>query len=105
MGNVVFEWDGRLGIEVPVLHAAWESLHWDERSAILAKWEEIRGMIPDRIKVLERDIVAKQNALYDEEQFEASCRLNSEIAELASIINDLHLWYNIHQEMDAKIHH
>ncbi len=53
--------------------------------------------IPDRIKELEHYINAKQHHLNNEEDFEISCKLNSEIADLASIINDLWLWYRLTQ--------
>jgi hypothetical protein len=44
---------------------------------------------------LEGTINVKQAALRDELNFKRSCELNSEIAELASIINDLQIWYRI----------
>ena len=66
--------------------------------AILLKWEQVRGKIPDRIKELEHYINTKQHYLNNED-FEVSCKLNSEIADLASIINDLWLWYRLTQNV------
>lgn len=99
-----FRYDQRLGIEVPVLHQDWESLTESERTDLLHKWEGIRGRIPERIFELERSIIAKQNWLETEEHFPTSCRLNSEIAELASCITDLHLWFRSGQELSVKGH-
>lgn len=65
--------------------------------------EDTRG-IPDRISELETQINRRQDQLADEENFELSCKLNSEIADLASIINDLWLWYRANQEIGGKLH-
>ncbi|MCR8843404.1 hypothetical protein NQ117_06890 [Paenibacillus sp. SC116] len=99
-----FDWDERLQIHTPVLLCEWEHLSAQEQYKLLMQWEIIRGRIPDRIFALERVIMVKQQALYEEDCFEASCRLNSEIAELASAINDLHIWYRTQQDADAKLH-
>lgn len=96
-----FIYDDRLGIELPHLNADWEDISVMDRASILEKWETIRGRIPDRIKELECIIMKKQDQLNYEESFQRSCMLNSEIAALASTINDLHLWYRVNQEMDA----
>ncbi|MFB5663604.1 hypothetical protein [Alteribacillus sp. HJP-4] len=88
-----FQPDGRLGILLPALEMAWHEYEPADQYAILEKWECIRGRIPDRIAEIEEKINTKQARLNIEENFETSCRLNSEIAELASIINDLWIWY------------
>jgi len=100
----VFQFDERLGIHVPALVREWEQYSVSERETILVRWEWIRGKIPNRIMELERIINKKQSQLFDEEDFEVSCRLNSEIAELASQINDLHLWYRTNQEVRTRMH-
>lgn len=46
-----------------------------------------------RIREIEAKIKHKQKELNDEESFEQSCRLNEEISELASIINNLWNWF------------
>ncbi|ALS28979.1 hypothetical protein ABEV74_06580 [Paenibacillus cisolokensis] len=104
MGNYRFVWDERLGIPLPRLEAEWEAYDEDERKAIVEQWETIRGTIPERVLHLERIIVAKQSQLEEEEDFERSCRLNGEIAELASRIHDLHIWYRIDQEVEPRTH-
>ncbi|MFC5451735.1 hypothetical protein [Paenibacillus aestuarii] len=100
-----FEFDERLGIHIPKLEDEWENYNSEVRSDILLRWEQIRGIIPDRIHKLEAVIIVKQNQLDQEDDFLTSCRLNSEIADLASTINDLHLWFRVNQDLEAKIHH
>jgi hypothetical protein len=100
-----FQYDARLGIETPMLEIDWESYPSDVRMDILLHWEQIRGVIPDRIMKLEGTIIYKQNQLDKEDDFPTSCRLNSEIADLASIINDLHLWFRVNQDLESKTHH
>ncbi len=100
-----FIYDEHLGIEVPELQEEWEDIPENMQHAILLKWEQIRGKIPDRIKELEYHINQKQQRLNNEENFEISCKLNSEIADLASIINDLWLWYRLTQHVsEGKAH-
>jgi hypothetical protein len=100
-----FHYDERLGIEIPVLENEWETFSLEARTDLLFRWEQIRGTIPDRIHKLEAVIIMKQNQLDKEDDFPTSCRLNSEIADLASTINDLHLWFRVNQEVDSKLHH
>ena len=99
-----FEMDERLGIRLPILEYEWNEYSAAVRSAILYEWEQIRAAIPDRIRELEREIVHKQSRVDEEDNFEESCRLTYEIAELASRINDLNLWYRVDQDIDAKRH-
>lgn len=94
-----FIYDERLGIHVPSLYNDWEQYNDEIQSQILTDWEDIRGKIPDRIFDLEQLINAKQAKLNNEENFQVSCQLNSEIAELASIINDLWLWFRSSESM------
>lgn len=100
-----FTLNERLGIEVPDLQEDWEEIPEKDQQYILLKWESIRGYIPDRIQELEQAINQKQNQLDHEANFEISCRLNSEIAHLASVINDLWLWYRIHQDISTEKTH
>ena len=60
------------------------------------------GLIPDRIISLEEIINTKQAQLSNETNFELSCQLNHEIADLASIINDLWLWFRTDQDYFRK---
>ncbi|AAT60914.1 conserved hypothetical protein [[Bacillus thuringiensis] serovar konkukian str. 97-27] len=100
-----FLYDEHLGIEIPHLQEDWEDIPEKMQHAILLKWEQVRGKIPDRIKEIEHYINAKQHHLNNEEDFEISCKLNSEIADLASIINDLWLWYRLTQNVsEGKAH-
>lgn len=100
-----FTYDEHLGIEIPDLQEEWEEIPTAVQHAILLKWEQIRGKIPDRIKELEHIINTKQHKLNNEENFELSCKLNTEIADLASIINDLWLWYRLTQNVsEGKAH-
>ncbi|RFU67717.1 hypothetical protein [Bacillus sp. V59.32b] len=100
----IFSFDKRLGISVPLFTKEWKEYSESEQQDVLLLWENIRGGIPDRIKELEQLINRKQAQLSDEYDFSISCLLNSEIAELASTINDLWLWYRVNQNMSEKIH-
>jgi hypothetical protein len=99
-----FSFDHRLGILLPDLPVDWDQFSKETQAEILFHWEQIRGSIPDRISELENEINHKQAQLSDEGDFPHSCRLNSEIAELASIINDLWLWYRANQTLSERIH-
>jgi hypothetical protein len=100
-----FVYDERLDLPLPVLYCEWEEYPQAVQERILLEWEEIRGKIPERILRLERIIIAKQAQLDEEEHFATACRLNWEIAELASRINDLHLWFRANQEIHASSAH
>lgn len=99
-----FVYDERLGIALPLLHVDWDSLTAPERAHLLLEWEHIRGRIPNRIQSLERIITEKQDRLHVEDDFAVSCALNSEIAELASCVTDLHLWFRAGQDLSARGH-
>ena len=100
----LFTYDKRLGIFIPNLPLEWDDYAKSEQHSILAHWETIRGHIPDRIQELESTINRKQTQLSDESNFVLSCQLNTEIAELASVINDLWLWYRADQGISEKMH-
>lgn len=102
--NHFFVWNDRLGIPLPELHQEWERFGEAERTAIVTHWELIRGTIPDRVKAFETIINAKQAQLFEEDNFERSCDINSDIAEYASRINDLLIWYRMNQDIDHKRH-
>lgn len=104
MEGKYFYFNDRLGISVPNLQKEWDEYSAKEQEKILSRWESSRGNIPDRIKTLEEGINHKQEKLYQEENFKKSCILNDEIAELASIINDLWLLYRMDQHIGSKIH-
>jgi hypothetical protein len=104
MVNQFFIWNERLGIELPELNREWDCYNDQEQADIVTRWEVIRGTIPDRVFALERLINMKQAQLYEEEDFETSCTINADIAELASRINDLHIWYRINQEIETRRH-
>lgn len=100
-----FIYDERLGIRIPDTELNFAELSEKVQAEILQEWERIRGRIPDRIYELEQMINTKQAQLNQEEDFIKSCSLNSEISELASTINDLHLWNRINQETtQGKMH-
>lgn len=102
----MFQHDERLGIQVPALKREWHDYSMDEKQEMMHRWEMIRGQIPDRIQELEKTINRKQFELDREEDFEQSCRLNTEISELASIINDLWLWFRTVPDVNSttKLH-
>jgi len=90
-----FVYDERLKLLLPNLDKPLDQYDVCIQEEMLFKWEQIRGTIPDRIKQLEKQIMEKQNQLEEEENFDITCKLNTEIAELASIINDLWIWYRV----------
>ncbi|WP_219836051.1 hypothetical protein [Paenibacillus sp. R14(2021)] len=102
--NHYFTWNDRLGISLPTIEREWEAFSEAERTYIVTQWEDIRGSIPDRVIAFERVINAKQAQLFEEEDFERSCDINLDIAEFASRINDLHIWYRMNQEIESKRH-
>lgn len=99
-----FSFDQRLGILLPEFALEWEQYNKQTQQEILLYWEQIRGSIPDRMAELENIINHKQAQLSNESNFPRSCILNNEIAELASIINDLWIWYRTNQTISAKVH-
>jgi hypothetical protein len=99
-----FTFDTRLGISLPDLKMDWDHYDLETQNTILFHWEQIRGTIPDRIQELESNINSKQAQLSIESNFVRSCELNNDIADLASIINDLWLWYRANQVLSEKVH-
>jgi hypothetical protein len=97
--NKYFTYDPRLHIHLPHLLEEWPAYPSRIQEAILLEWEKLRGTIPDRISEIEEDIEELQASLGQEENFEESCRLNSEISEMASRINDLWIWYRTMPEI------
>lgn len=101
-----FTYNSRLGIPLPVIRSEWEKYEITTQQSILVEWERIRGRIPDRIKEVEDLINKKQEQLNHEEDFKLSCQLNNDIADLASVINDLWIWYRTNQNVSReKVHH
>lgn len=97
-----FVYSERLGIQVPRLATDWDELSLQMQAAVLEQWELIRGAIPERVIRLEAQIRVKQDQLFEEDDFAASCRLNADIADLASRINDLHIWFRTQQDLDME---
>lgn len=99
-----FEFNHRLGISLPVLDKEWEDYSLEDQDQILVGWETHRSDIPARIKEVEQIIEHRQSDLNHEDNFQHSCEINSKICELASIINDLNIWFRIQQDTDRKVH-
>ncbi len=99
-----FIYNERLGIPLPELHIDWEDYSTDEQSSILLEWEEIRSAIPDRIIQLEEQINQKQSQLSEEDNFVTACQLVNDIHDLASVINDLNIWFRVQQDVETKMH-
>ncbi|MBN8191974.1 hypothetical protein JI667_07435 [Bacillus sp. NTK074B] len=102
MRNEFFSYDCRLGILLPVMLKEWPMYSSEEQEVILLEWERVRGTIPDRIREMDGDIERLQEELAQEDDFEQSCRINNEISERASEINDLWLWYRTHPEKTKR---
>ncbi|MBB3108233.1 hypothetical protein FHS18_000261 [Paenibacillus phyllosphaerae] len=102
--NRVFIFNERLGLNLPQLDANWEDYSDEEQASIVEQWEIIRGRIPDLVIRFEHQINVLQIQMNEEDDFDKTCTLNSNIADLASRINDLHIWYRINQELEGKRH-
>lgn len=100
-----FVYDKRLGISIPLLDYDWDEYDDQTQERILLEWENNRGEIPDRIRNLEIEINQKQSQLNIEDNFNRSCELNKDIAELASTINDLWLWFRMNQHLIPEVAH
>ncbi|MDQ6421850.1 hypothetical protein RB620_20690 [Paenibacillus sp. LHD-117] len=100
----IFQWNDRLRLHIPALTKDWERYSLDDRVAIIARWELIRGSIPDRVKEFEAAINRIQAELNEEDSFERSCALTYEIADFASRINDLQIWYRRDQDVESRRH-
>ncbi|MDQ0256865.1 hypothetical protein J2S74_004287 [Evansella vedderi] len=90
-----FQEDERLGISLPKLERTWEDHTLKEQTKILSYWEKERAKIPDRIKELEVLVKGKTNDLLLENDEQRMIELNNEVIYLASIINDLNIWFRI----------
>jgi hypothetical protein len=101
-----FQFSERHGISIPCLAEDWDNQSIEQQTAILARWEMIRGNIPDHIMRFESKIRIKQQQLFEEDDFEQSCLINGDIADLASRINDLNIWFRTQQDLegDSKMH-
>ncbi|QPC47225.1 hypothetical protein [Mangrovibacillus cuniculi] len=90
-----FVYDQRLDLHVPLKTIPWEKLSNDETKAIEVFWETERGKIPTKIKSLDQKMERIQEYLSKEESFKKACEWNDALSNLASIVNDLWLWYRI----------
>ncbi|WP_256756790.1 hypothetical protein [Cohnella sp. WQ 127256] len=104
--NNQFEYSERHGISIPCLDRDWDELKLEHRIGILAHWEMIRGNIPEHIMRFEAIIRIKQQKLFEENDFVQACLINSEIADLASRVNDLNIWFRTQQNLNdhSKMH-
>ncbi len=93
-----FVYNSRLRIHLPYLTNEWHAYSSQEQESVLLEWERVRGAIPDRIHEIEVEIEQLQGELSQEEGFDKSCRINGEISERASQINDLWIWYRTNPE-------
>ncbi|CAI6082532.1 hypothetical protein COHCIP112018_03676 [Cohnella sp. JJ-181] len=97
-----FVWDGRLGIPLPRFVVPWDEMDAEKRAAVVERWEAVRGRIPDAIMAREADIRRMLDDMFEEEDFGRCCSLNGEIAEAASVIHDLQIWYRTQQDLEEE---
>lgn len=88
-----FQLNERLGLEVPMLSREWTEYSEADRQTILERWETSRGRIPALISAFEEAIHARQEKLYEEEDWEATLALMNEVSDYASRINDLNILF------------
>ncbi len=89
----VFNFEERLGIEVPYLEKDWQEYSLNERTSILEKWELMRGRIPAQIAYFESEIESLQENLHQEEDWDKSLQLMQLVSDYASRINDLNILF------------
>jgi len=99
-----FVYDARLGIPIPRLTKDWDEFTRSEQAAILMYWEEVCGAIPDRIFAFEREIGELQRRMNEEEDFGRVIAINWDIAELASRINDLNIYFRLNRDTAVRAH-
>jgi hypothetical protein len=97
-----FRYSERHGIRVPCLTNDWDELNLEYQTSLLSEWEMIRGNIPEHVIRFEEKIKVKQQQLFEEDDFDESCRINGDISDLASRINDLHIWFRTQQDLDGE---
>ncbi|KXG43596.1 hypothetical protein [Tepidibacillus decaturensis] len=95
---VKFVYDFRLGINIPQFDKDWEEYSTLEQSYIIDRWEQERAKIPDRIKLVEKEIMEKQELMF-EMSFEEYCKVHEEIVDKASVINELNIWFRTQGEV------
>lgn len=93
-----FEYNERLGIEIPIFNTKWEHFSQEEQHQIIYRWENVRAQIPDRIKELEKMIQKRELQLQVEDNFPSFCQLSREISDFASRVIDLNLLFRTQQE-------
>lgn len=98
MEKYTFEYNERLGIDIPIFYTKWEHFSQDEQYQIIYRWETVRAQIPDRIKELEKMIHKRELQLQIEDDFSSFCQLSREISDLASRVIDLNLWFRTQEE-------
>ena len=89
----VFNFEERLGIEIPYLDKDWQEYSLNERTSILEKWELMRGRIPAQIAFFESEIESLQEDLHQEEDWDKSLHLMQQVSDYASRINDLNILF------------
>lgn len=105
MKQYEFKYNERLGIHIPLIYTDWNNISSTEQQQILYRWEQVRSQIPDQIKMFEDEINRRERQLQIEDDFEVFCRLSSEIADYASRVIDLNLWFRTHEEVTSdKVH-
>lgn len=91
----LFSEDKRLGISLSKLDKPWDKFTHQEQTKILSYWEKQRSKIPDRIKDLEKEVKVKTWGMLQENDERKMIQLNNDIVYLASIINDLNIWFRV----------
>ena len=69
---------------------------------LVRKAETIIGpVLPSPIDIKAADRFVEEQ-LFEEDDFSNSCRINGDIADLASRINDLNIWFRTQQDLDKE---
>lgn len=85
--------DSRLGLKRPRLHTEYEALTPEQQEAFELACLEICAEIPERIRLYEQQYMHYYAQLTDVEDESVFDRLNAQMNDLSSRINDLNLLY------------
>lgn len=102
--NNLFVFDERLGIHVPELTQDWLVYSIEQRSAILERWENERGLIPQRVHEFETEIASLHDAMQDENEWDRTVALMDQINDYASRINDLNILFRTEPHLEPTSH-
>lgn len=89
--NYTFDYDKRLGIDLPVLNVPFESLDEDERGKFFKELRAISASIPEKIKLLDEEYMEKYEEL--EKDIDNFYEIMDELNDISKKISELNVWF------------